>query len=176
MAKLTVIQSKLYKSRLAKLKSKLPELESALKSARMLGDLSENSEYDAAKSNLSQTRYEIDNLETLLRGEIVPYDQSQTLVEGSLIEVYSPSLVSNEYPDGKVVLLLSGSGDFITEPVLNTNSGLGKLVLGNLSGEFKYKDTVYYVTKIKNPDLDSFCANYLDEDLAIKKLFEEVDL
>lgn len=168
MAKqITKLQYKIYRERLEKMYAELPEVEKELQTAREHGDLSENAEYDAAREAMTQLRVDIDTLEDLLKSEVLEYDNSSSITVGSLIEISSPVLKDSK------VCMLGDSGNFITEPVLNTNSELGKKVLNNFSGEFIVGDNVFYVKKLINPDIDKFAKTYLPEDEAIKKLFEE---
>ncbi|MGL4950169.1 MAG: hypothetical protein ACRC5M_07275 [Anaeroplasmataceae bacterium] len=166
--KISKLQYSLFTNQLKNLiEVDIPEIEEELKAAAEQGDLSENSEYDAAKAKLTAANIKKSDLEGLLKYEIVSYDNSQLIVVGSIIKISSPNL-----PEPRVVML-GDSGNFLTEPVLNTSSPLGKLILGNTTGQYDLGDSIFYVEKITNPDLDEFTKSYLDEDKALSRLFDE---
>lgn len=171
---ITKLQKSIYSKRLSGLKELIPSLEDAVKSASALGDHSENAELDSAKESLNQTYLEISTLESLMKEEVIPYDESSKINVGSIVKITSKVFQEPNNPEGSVIKLVSDSGDFLIEPVLNTSSNLGRAVLGNLSGVYKVGDNEFKVEKIINPNLDEFTSSYLDEEDAIRKLIESV--
>lgn len=168
--KITKLQYTIYSKKLKEITLRLPELESNLQSARALGDLSENAEYDSARQDLTSMYIEKTKYEGLLQSEVIDYDNTSVITVGSIIKISSPCLGKDS------VVMLGDSGDFVIEPVLNTKSALGLKVLGNMSGEYTIKDNIFYVEKIRNPDMEKFAELYLDEETAIKQMLEEEEV
>lgn len=165
--KITKLQFTIYSRKLKEINQRLPELETNLQSARALGDLSENAEYDSARQDLTTLYIEKKKYEGLLQSEVIDYDNTSIITVGSILNISSPCL------EDDCLVMLGDSGDFVIEPVLNTKSALGLKVLGNMSGEYTIKDNIFYVEKIKNPDMEKFAELYLDEKTAIKQMLEE---
>lgn len=166
--KITELQKKKYENRLKVLKDDEPKLKEVVKNAQDLGDFSENSELDAARSELANNRLEQSSITNILNSsEVVPYDKSNLITIGSLVELICPELNSHK----PTVMLISDSGDCILEGVLNTSTPLGKAVLGNPSGEFKVGNTIYNVTKITKPVLDDFIEMYSSDDAVFERYF-----
>lgn len=162
--KITQLQEVRYKSRLEQLQSLEPELNKAVEEAAKFGDTSENSELDAAKEELSRNKLEQSEImEILGSAEIISYDTSPLIVEGSIIEVSNGTM--------KRVLLLSDVGNLVLDGVLHTSSPLGKAVFGNTEGNFKVNNHNFYVKKIINPDIDSFIQEYPSGDKVLDRLF-----
>lgn len=162
--KITRLQEVRYKNRLEQLQAVEPELGRAVEEAAKFGDTSENSELDAAKEELSRNKLEQNEIiEILSSAEIINYDTSPLIVEGSIIEVSNGKL--------KKILLLSDVGNLVLDGVLHTASPLGKAVLGNTEGEFKANNHNFYVKKIMNPDIDSFIKEYPSSDEVLDRLF-----
>ena len=162
--KITKLQEVRYKNRLDQLQALEPELGRAVEEAAKFGDTSENSELDAAKEELSRNKLEQSEImEILGSAEIINYDTSPLIVEGSIIEVSNGTL--------KKVLLLSDVGNLVLDGVLHTSSPLGKAVFGNTEGNFKVNNHNFYVKKIINPDIDSFIKEYPSSDEVLDRLF-----
>ena len=162
--KITRLQEVRYKNRLDQLQALEPELGKAVEEAAKFGDTSENSELDAAKEELSRNKFEQSEIiEILSSAEVVNYDTSSLIVEGSIIEI----------TNGKIrkVLLLSDVGNLVLDGVLHTASPLGKSVLGNTDGTFKVNNHSFYVKKIINPDIDAFIKEYPSSDEVLGRLF-----
>ena len=155
--KITEIQRRRYEARLQELKSEEPKLQEQVIFAKELGDFSENSELDSARADLNNNKTEQSYISNLLESsEIVSYDDSALITQGSMVEVTCPAYNNGE----KLVLLVSDSGDSLLEGVLNTKSALGKQVLGNVDGEFKVNGNTFCVRKIPKPNIDEFIAKY----------------
>lgn len=164
--KITRLQEVRYKNRLEFLQTQEPELGKAVEEAAKFGDTSENSELDAAKEEHSRNKLEQSEIiEILSSAEIINYDTSSLIVEGSLIEVSD----NNKF---KKILLLSDVGNLVLDGVLHTSSPLGKAVLGNTDGSFKANNTNFYVKKIINPDIDAFIKEYSSSEEVLDRLFK----
>lgn len=164
--KITKLQEVRYKNRLEHLQSLEPELNKAVEVAAKFGDTSENSELDAAKEELSRNKLEQGEIiEILNNAEIINYDTSSLIVEGSIIEVSNGTM--------KKVLLLSDVGNLVLDGVLHTSSPLGKAVFGNTEGNFKVNNHNFYVKKIMNPDIESFIEEYPSSDEVLDRLFSK---
>lgn len=174
---ITEIQKRKYETRLQELEEKEPELKQVVKNAQELGDFSENSELDSAKSDLNENRMEQSSIKnTLANSEVVTYDTSNLIVIGSLVEVVCPAL-----NDGKsTIFLVSDTGDCMLEGVINTATPLGKAIIGNVSGEFRVGNNVFSVTKITKPNLDEFILEYPSDQEVLNRFFnpnaEETDV
>lgn len=162
--KITRLQEVRYKNRLDQLQALEPELGKAVEEAAKFGDTSENSELDAAKEELSRNKFEQSEIiEILSTAEIINYDTSPLMVEGSLIEVTTGHL--------KKIYLLSDVGNLVLEGVLHTASPLGKVIFGNTDGEFSVNNYRFYVKKILNPDIDGFIRQYPSSEEVLDRLF-----
>lgn len=167
--KITEIQRRRYEARLQELKSEEPKLQEQVIFAKELGDFSENSELDSARADLNNNKTEQSYISNLLESsEIVSYDDSALITQGSMVEVTCPAYNNGE----KLVLLVSDSGDSLLEGVLNTKSALGKQVLGNVDGEFKVNGNTFFVRKIPKPNIDEFIAKYPSLSEGLKRYFD----
>lgn len=168
MSKITVWQKVRYQKKLDKLKEELPEVIKRYQTALSYGDLSENSEYDAAKAEKSVIKSEIAKLEELVKSEIIEYDKSPIITVGSLIRLSSPSL------DKELLLLVVDNGDPIIDGVLNTSSEVGKFLIGKLSGDYTIGSYYFHAEKVISPDPQEFIEMYPEESEVITSLFKEV--
>lgn len=167
--KITEIQRRRYEARLQELKDEEPKLQEQVVFAKELGDFSENSELDSARADLNNNKTEQSYIGNLLESsEIVSYDDSSLITQGSMVEVTCPAYNNGE----KLVLLVSDSGDSLLEGVLNTKSALGKQVLGNVDGEFKVNGNTFFVRKIPKPNIDEFIAKYPSLSEGLKRYFD----
>lgn len=166
--KISAIQQKRYLTKLKVLKEKEPELTEAYKLAQSLGDFSENSELDAAREELNSNRMQQATIQNILSSaEVVPYDTTNLITVGSMLEVVSPKLNNGE----KTMLLLSDSGECLLEGVLNSNTPLGKAVLGGVSGEYEVNNNIFKVTKITSPDVEAFARQYPSDNEVLEGFF-----
>lgn len=120
-----------------KLKDELSDLENnkrkkaidRLSSARAMGDLSENSEYHAAKEEQAFVEGRIKEIEELLkRGEVVEIDKESGASVGSEVTVEK---------DGKKIKYHI-VGEFEADPInqkLSATSPIGKALLGSKKGD-----------------------------------------
>ncbi len=111
------------------LKKRRPKAVERLQKARAMGDLSENSEYTAARQELSFIDGRILELEAIIsRAEIVEEKVSDRVQMGDTIELES------EGKRMRIVLV----GEFEADPVkskFSINSPLGKALVGRKKGE-----------------------------------------
>lgn len=134
MAESNVISQKGYNKVLAEIdelkKKKRPVAVARLKKAREMGDLSENSEYVAAKEDLSFLDGRVQELEYLLRQvKVIPDSSDNSVVEvGSVIEV----LVNGNKDTISIVGELEAN---IAEKKLSNNSPIGSALLGKKKGD-----------------------------------------
>ena len=119
--------------------------------AKSYGDLSENSEYDAAKTKEAQLELKILELEdTIKRAKIISKDSLNT----SVVNVGSKVTLYDEEFNEDVVYTLMGSTD--SDPIngiISNCSPLGKAILGQKVGSKVNVDTpngiaVYTIKKI----------------------------
>ncbi|MNM90662.1 transcription elongation factor GreA [compost metagenome] len=164
--KITRLQYKRAEDKLLRVNKDIKRLGKELEEAAALGDRSENAEYDSAKAALSEARTEKARLEELLKYEIVEYDKSASITEGSIIKVSSPALKKER------LLMIASTGDAIIDGVLSTDTPLGRMILGGFSGEYTVGNNIFHVEKIKNPDIDEFTKLYPEEDILIQSLFD----
>ena len=109
---------------------KRPEVIKALKEARALGDLSENSDYDAARNDQAQLEGRIKELEFKLEHCTI----AQGATDGA---VAIGSTITIEYDDGEVEeykLVGSLEADPFENKISN-ESPIGKAVIGHKKGE-----------------------------------------
>ena len=101
-----------------------------LKKAREMGDLSENSEYVAAKEDLSFLDGRAQELEYLLRQvKVIPDSSDNSIIEvGSVVDV----LVNGNKDTISIVGELEAN---IAEKKLSNNSPIGQALLGKKKGD-----------------------------------------
>lgn len=134
MTNANVVTQKGYDKVLAEIevlkKTKRPIAVARLKKAREMGDLSENSEYVAAKEDLSFLDGRVQELEYLLRQvKVVDTASDNSVVEvGSVVEV----MVNGKKDTISIVGELEAN---ITEKKLSNNSPIGSALLGKKKGE-----------------------------------------
>lgn len=134
MANSNVISQKGYNKVLAEIdelkKKKRPVAVARLKKAREMGDLSENSEYVAAKEDLSFLDGRVQELEYLLRqAKVVENSSDNSVVEvGSILDV----LVNGNKDTLSIVGELEAN---IAEKKLSNNSPIGSALLGKKKGD-----------------------------------------
>ena len=116
-----------------------------LKAAREYGDLSENSEYDAARAEQGRLETKIALIEETLRvAKIIPSDQkkSSTVMVGSTVTVYDEEI--DEKNTYKIVGTLESNPD---AGLISNESPIGKAIMGKKAGE---------VVSVTTPDGGAF--------------------
>lgn len=117
------------KSELAELKeNKIPALIERVSAAREQGDLSENSEYHAARDELSMTEGRVEELEELIgKAKVVTKQESDTVQIGSKVTVESNGKAHTYHIVGK----------YEADPMnkkISDESPLGQALLGKKIG------------------------------------------
>ncbi len=134
MADSNVITQKGYNKVLAEIdelkKKKRPVAVARLKKAREMGDLSENSEYVAAKEDLSFLDGRVQELEYLLRqAKVIENSSDNSVIDvGSVVDV----LVNGNKDTISIVGELEAN---IAEKKLSNNSPIGSALLGKKKGD-----------------------------------------
>ena len=105
---------------------KRPEIKKALKDARAQGDLSENADYDAARSEQAQIEAKIKELEYRLEhSEIAKGSEKGTIMVGSLVTV-----VDEDGEEDTYRIVGSIEADSFNNKISN-ESPLGKALIGH---------------------------------------------
>lgn len=110
-----------------------PEVLEKLKVAREYGDLSENSEYDAARAEQGRVESEINMIEETLRLAIIVADdelKNDRVRVGSTVTVFDEEMGENE--EYKVVGTIESDPD---RGWVSNESPIGKALLGKKKGE-----------------------------------------
>lgn len=144
--KIAKVQYKLLLKQQEKLLKDIEKYTQDKQEAASHGDHSENAELDAAKKDLSTARQRLAEIQENLQAEVIEYDFSPIIVEGSLVTVESDEI-------GELTLLVSDVGNTL-DGVLSTSSTLGKAIHGNQSGTYTVNGTTFKVTKIQSPGTD----------------------
>ena len=112
---------------------KRPEVVKRIGIAREFGDLSENSEYDAAKDEQAQIEAEITEMESiLLNAEVI----DKKNLAADVVSVGCRVTLYDEDFDEEVVYRISGSSE--SDPrngIISNVSPVGKAVLGHKKGD-----------------------------------------
>jgi transcription elongation factor GreA len=128
---------------------KRPKAIERLSKARAMGDLSENSEYTAAKEDLSFVEGRIRELEELMKNaEVIPQDAKSGTVDVGCVVV-----VEKDGEKDQFIIV----GEFEADPIkkkLSQTSPIGKALLGKKVGEFIQVEVpigkiVYKIVEIK---------------------------
>lgn len=110
-----------------------PEVAKRLGVAREYGDLSENSEYDAAKDEQAQVEAEITEMESiLLNAEII----DKKKINADIVNVGCKVKLYDEEFDEEVEYRISGSSE--SDPkngIISNLSPVGKALIGHKKGE-----------------------------------------
>lgn len=112
------------------IKNKRPTAIERLKRAREMGDLSENSEYTAAKEDLSFTEGRIQEIEEIIkRAEVVKNNNRNNIVDvGTKVKV-----LNNEKEE-----IIEIVGELEADPInkkLSSKSPIGKALIGTKPGD-----------------------------------------
>ncbi len=115
--------------------TKRPEVANKIKEAREFGDLSENSEYDAAQNELAIMEARIKDIEETLKNVVV-LDQSQ--LSKNIVSIGSKvTLRDMEFPDDEpewfIIVGMTESNP--SENKISDQSPVGKALLGKKKGE-----------------------------------------
>ena len=120
--------------------------------AREFGDLSENSEYDAAKEEQAQIEAEIHEMEDiLLNCEIIDNSATEGQVSiGSTVTVYD-----EEFDENLVLQILGSTESNPAKGIISNNSPVGAALIGRKVGEkvtvkLEGGDIVYKILEVKH--------------------------
>ena len=122
------------KEKLAVLKSGRSDIAEKLKTARSFGDLSENSEYDEAKSEQAKLEAEINDIEAmLLRATIMDEDNvnSEVVHLGSVVTIKGTAKGSAE----KTFTITGFAQADSTKGKISDESPVGKALMGHKVGD-----------------------------------------
>lgn len=122
------------KEKLATLKSGRSDIAEKLKTARSFGDLSENSEYDEAKSEQAKLEAEINDIEAmLLRATIMDEDNvnSEVVHLGSVVTIKGTAKGSAE----KTFTITGFAQADSTKGKISDESPVGKALMGHKVGD-----------------------------------------
>ena len=112
---------------------KRTEIAERIKIARGFGDLSENSEYDEAKSAQAENETKIQELELKLRNAKV-IDESE--IDTKVVQIGNLVKLHDEEFDEDVEYTIVGSTEVnLTENKISNESPIGKALLGREKGE-----------------------------------------
>ncbi len=127
-----------------------PEVLEKLKTAREYGDLSENSEYDAARSEQGRLESEIQMIEETLRLAIIVDSEdinNDKVHVGSTVEVLDMEF--DEKVEYKIVGTIESDPD---KGMISNESPIGKALMGRKKGE---------VVEIKTPNGGSYSVKII---------------
>ena len=119
--------------------TKRPEVIEALKEARALGDLSENAEYDAARTEQAEVESKIASLTVML-------ENAEVIEEASTDEVSIGNVVEIEYVEDKEKETYTIVGSTEADPFENkisNESPIAMAIIGKKKGE---------IAKVKSPN------------------------
>ena len=119
--------------------------------AREFGDLSENSEYDAAKDEQAQIEAEIAEMENILLNAVIIDKKS---IDSNVVSVGTKVKLYDEDFDEEVEYRISGSSE--SDPkngIISNLSPVGKALIGNKKGEVVPVHTPGGVVKYKIIDI-----------------------
>lgn len=122
------------KEKLAALKSGRSDIAEKLKVARSFGDLSENSEYDEAKSEQAKLEAEINDIEAmLLRATIMDEENvnSEVVHLGSVVTIKGTAKGSTE----KTFTITGFAQADSTKGKISDESPVGKALMGHKAGD-----------------------------------------
>jgi transcription elongation factor GreA len=141
------------KAKLEVLKAGRSDIAEKLKVARSFGDLSENSEYDEAKSEQAKLEAEINDVEAMLqRAVIVEDDNNSEVVHlGSVVTIKSTAKGSSE-----MTFTITGFAQAdATKGKISDESPVGKALMGHKVGDKVVVEApsgavTYKITKLDN--------------------------
>ena len=161
---LTLIDIKKMQEEIEARKADAPRLREAVKTARELGDLSENDEYRSAKRELNHNNSRIAYLEHMINTAVIISTDSKTDEVGLFdeVEIYYPKDDEN-----RTIRLVTTLRNDVTKNCISKESPLGMALLGKKVGD---KVTVKVSDKIKYPvEVISIKKGQDDDTLDISK-------
>ncbi len=140
------------------------KLKEAVKSARDLGDLSENDEYRSAKREMNSNNSRIRYLENMIRTAVVIKPDSREGVVGLFDEV---TIYYPEDEEERVIRIVTTMRNDVFNDCISKESPVGKALLGKRAGQTV---TVHVNDKVSYPiEIRSIKKGSDDESLPITK-------
>ena len=118
---------------------KREEIKEAIAVAKGFGDLSENAEYDEARTEQAKTEARITELEELVENAVV---EDESKIDTSIISLGSTVVVYDEEDDEEITYNIVGSNE--TNPLegkISDLSPIGKAIMGKRAGDIVSVDT-----------------------------------
>lgn len=131
-------------------KAAAPKLREAVKTARELGDLSENDEYRSAKRELNRNNSRIAYLESMISTAIIISTDSEEDEVGLFDEV---EIYYEEDDETRVIRLVTTLRNDVTKNCISKESPLGKALLGKKVGDrvmVKVNERIKYPVVIRS--------------------------
>ena len=171
MQQITEIQKRRLGKERENIVKELPDLQVKLAAAAALGDMRENTEYDAVKQDIALRHIRLSQIDTTLSNcEVITASDGDRLTVGSIMKV---SVLNQDGTEGEQKLYLLDSVEKILEGTLGIESPLGKAINGNPSGVYEVQTPLnqrikYRVVKQEASMIEKFMEEYPDG----KKYFE----
>lgn len=131
-------------------KAAAPKLREAVKTARELGDLSENDEYRSAKRELNRNNSRIAYLESMISTAIIISTDSKEDEVGLFDEV---EIYYEDDDESRVIRLVTTLRNDVTKNCISKESPLGQALLGRKVGDrvtVKVNDRIKYPVIIRS--------------------------
>ena len=129
---LTQIDIDKMKAEIEERKALAPSLREAVKTARELGDLSENDEYRSARRELNRNNSRIQYLEQMIKTAVIISTYSEQDEVGLFDEV---EIFYDEDNESRMIRLVTTLRNDVTRGCISKESPLGKALLGHKVGE-----------------------------------------
>ena len=126
---------------------KREEIKEAIAVAKGFGDLSENAEYDEARTEQAKTEARITELEALVENAII---EDESKIDTSVISLGSTVVVYDEDEEEEIKYSIVGSNE--TNPLegkISDLSPIGKALMGKREGDVVSIDTPIGAIKMK---------------------------
>ncbi len=147
---LTQVDINKMQEEIARRKANAPKLREAVRSARELGDLSENDEYRTAKRELRQNNSRIQYLESMIRSAVIISTDSKDDEVGLFDEI---ELYYDRDDEVRTIRLVTTLRNDVTKNCISKESPLGQALLGRKAGEtvtVKVNDRISYPVTIRS--------------------------
>lgn len=149
---------------LRQLDEEILEIEKRLQAAVSHGDISENTEYDAEKANMTSKQNLKLQLEQTLRTAKVVQGYSTNISVGTLISIKQLNS-KHEVIEDMGLLMFDEVGDIVFDGKIKPDSDLGRAIQGTEGGIFEIQDRngsvlIYSVTVEPESRLEDFLRMY----------------
>ncbi|MBQ8696744.1 MAG: GreA/GreB family elongation factor [Clostridia bacterium] len=147
---LTLIDIQKMKEEIEARKADAPRLREAVKTARELGDLSENDEYRSAKRELNHNNSRIAYLEHMINTAVIISTDSEEDEVGLFdeVEIYYP-----KDDESRTIRLVTTLRNDVTKNCISKESPLGVALMGKKVGDtvtVKVNDKIKYPVEIRS--------------------------